>query len=230
MIGYEKTADHLREHAGTLRAGRRRRRGDDVPLADPGGLRRAVGAVRSADAGGRRRRGDAERAGRDLPDAPQAAARTWGSRATSGACSGGRRRRAGRRRSGRRSRSRGCWPTRCSSTGSSSRACGGTASEVLAEHRAAIGTEIEGKPATLSGLMAVAQHAGPGARVVAGERGRPPALRARRPRPTAAPRGCFDERRSRRKADRRRLPDLVRRTVRPPAGPVHRRQPRAAAR
>ena len=33
--------------------------------------------------------------------------------------------------------------------------------EVLARHRAAIGTEIEGKPATLSGLMAVSQHAGP---------------------------------------------------------------------
>ena len=33
--------------------------------------------------------------------------------------------------------------------------------EVLARHRAAIGKEIEGKPATLSGLMAVSQHAGP---------------------------------------------------------------------
>jgi hypothetical protein len=33
--------------------------------------------------------------------------------------------------------------------------------EVLARHRAAIGTEVEGKPATLSGLMAVSQHAGP---------------------------------------------------------------------
>jgi hypothetical protein len=33
--------------------------------------------------------------------------------------------------------------------------------EILARHRAAIGTEIEGKPATLSGLMAVSQHAGP---------------------------------------------------------------------
>ena len=45
-------------------------------------------------------------------------------------------------------------------------------SEILAEHRDAIGTEIEGKPATLSGLLAVAHHAGPGARVLAGERGR----------------------------------------------------------
>ncbi|HVV51122.1 MAG TPA: hypothetical protein VHO06_15750 [Polyangia bacterium] len=34
-------------------------------------------------------------------------------------------------------------------------------SEVLAEHRNAIGTQIEGKPATLSGLLAVAHHAGP---------------------------------------------------------------------
>jgi hypothetical protein len=34
-------------------------------------------------------------------------------------------------------------------------------SQVLAEHRSAIGTEIEGKPATLSGLLAVAHHAGP---------------------------------------------------------------------
>ena len=33
--------------------------------------------------------------------------------------------------------------------------------EVLARHREAIGKEIEGKPATLSGLMAVSQHAGP---------------------------------------------------------------------
>lgn len=33
--------------------------------------------------------------------------------------------------------------------------------EVLARHRGAIGTEIEGKAATLSGLMAVSQHAGP---------------------------------------------------------------------
>lgn len=33
--------------------------------------------------------------------------------------------------------------------------------EVLAQHRDAIGKEIEGKPATLSGLMAVSQHAGP---------------------------------------------------------------------
>lgn len=33
--------------------------------------------------------------------------------------------------------------------------------EVLAGHREAIGKEIEGKSATLSGLMAVAQHAGP---------------------------------------------------------------------
>jgi len=33
--------------------------------------------------------------------------------------------------------------------------------EVLARHRAAIGTAIEGKVATLSGLMAVSQHAGP---------------------------------------------------------------------
>lgn len=33
--------------------------------------------------------------------------------------------------------------------------------EVLAGHREAIGKEIEGKPATLSGLMAVSQHAGP---------------------------------------------------------------------
>lgn len=33
--------------------------------------------------------------------------------------------------------------------------------EVLARHRDAIGTVIEGKPATLSGLMAVSQHAGP---------------------------------------------------------------------
>ena len=33
--------------------------------------------------------------------------------------------------------------------------------EILARHRDAIGKEIEGKPATLSGLMAVSQHAGP---------------------------------------------------------------------
>ena len=33
--------------------------------------------------------------------------------------------------------------------------------EVLAHHRNAFGTQIEGKPATLSGLMAVSQHAGP---------------------------------------------------------------------
>jgi hypothetical protein len=33
--------------------------------------------------------------------------------------------------------------------------------EVLAGHRDAIGKAIEGKPATLSGLMAVSQHAGP---------------------------------------------------------------------
>lgn len=33
--------------------------------------------------------------------------------------------------------------------------------EVLARNRAAIGKEIEGKTATLSGLMAVSQHAGP---------------------------------------------------------------------
>ena len=33
--------------------------------------------------------------------------------------------------------------------------------EVLGRHRDAIGKEIEGKPATLSGLMAVSQHAGP---------------------------------------------------------------------
>ena len=33
--------------------------------------------------------------------------------------------------------------------------------EVLARHRDAIGTVIEGKPASLSGLMAVSQHAGP---------------------------------------------------------------------
>ena len=33
--------------------------------------------------------------------------------------------------------------------------------EVLARHRDAIGKEIEGKPATLSGLIAVSQHAGP---------------------------------------------------------------------
>lgn len=33
--------------------------------------------------------------------------------------------------------------------------------EVLARHREAIGKDIEGKPATLSGLMAVSQHAGP---------------------------------------------------------------------
>jgi len=34
-------------------------------------------------------------------------------------------------------------------------------SEILAEHRKAFGTQIEGKPATLSGLLAVAHHAGP---------------------------------------------------------------------
>ena len=33
--------------------------------------------------------------------------------------------------------------------------------EVLARHRDAIGKVVEGKPATLSGLMAVSQHAGP---------------------------------------------------------------------
>ncbi len=33
--------------------------------------------------------------------------------------------------------------------------------EVLARHRDAIGKVLEGKPATLSGLMAVSQHAGP---------------------------------------------------------------------
>src|SRR5206468_25003 len=33
--------------------------------------------------------------------------------------------------------------------------------EVLARHRDAIGKDIEGKPATLSGLIAVSQHAGP---------------------------------------------------------------------
>ena len=33
--------------------------------------------------------------------------------------------------------------------------------EVLGRHRDSIGKEIEGKPATLSGLMAVSQHAGP---------------------------------------------------------------------
>ena len=33
--------------------------------------------------------------------------------------------------------------------------------EILGEHRGAIETQIEGKPATLSGLLAVAHHAGP---------------------------------------------------------------------
>ncbi len=33
--------------------------------------------------------------------------------------------------------------------------------EILAEHRNVIGTPLEGKPATLSGLLAVAHHAGP---------------------------------------------------------------------
>lgn len=34
-------------------------------------------------------------------------------------------------------------------------------SDILANHRGVIGREIEGKPATLSGLLAVAHHAGP---------------------------------------------------------------------
>ena len=50
--------------------------------------------------------------------------------------------------------------------------------EVLARHRAAIGKEIEGKPATLSGLMAVVPARRTGARLVAGERSRPAALQA----------------------------------------------------
>ena len=159
VIGYEKTADHLREHAGTLRARRRRRPGmtyrSPIPEASDQQWARFVRLMQAGDVAA------------VTPSGQLGIFQTRLKRLQD----------LGLARDVRRVNGDGGarWTAAFRPPLTLARLLADPLiqyrifvasmrryrSQILAEHRAAIGTVIEGKPATLSGLLAVAHHAGP---------------------------------------------------------------------